>query len=179
MYSFQEREHEGLLRQLREQPSLFVGLPLVVDYSMRPTIFSRLGWPVVSHPDRNDVVTFDVSCIERVNLGHDHRLTPRVPELLRQAGKFPLDVRVMEELLAHKEQIPSEWNVANMSSSAAFWGTVFGHSRLATTQYVAKMRTWASKDDWKSESVLLGNTLLGEVACVSIKYARSLGFCCE
>lgn len=98
---------------------------LTVDYSVRPSLVKL---DLVEHPSRNDVATVDLSKVNRVltlregesYVGGEENLR-RLKERAKETGETLLDVRVLEELLAHPHLIPEEWK----SGVTYFWGTIF------------------------------------------------------
>lgn len=98
-----------------------VGTKLTVDYSIKPSL---VNMEVESHPDRKDVVTYDLSKFERVptlKSSEKHVSGHENLERLKKTGKILLDVRVLEELLKHRELIPEAWK----TGYTYFWGTIF------------------------------------------------------
>lgn len=118
---------------------------LIVDYGVAPSL---INLKIKSHPERKDVIEYDVSKIEHVlPLKSDENRISGNENLkrLNATGKIILDVRVLEELLKHPELIPEEWK----KGVTYFWGTIFRNSdgRLCVAGLV-----WRGSGGWNWNS---------------------------
>jgi len=115
---------------------------LIVDYDVAPSL---VDLKIKTHPERKDIVEYDLSKIERVltlKPGEDSILGHKNLKRLKASGKILLDVRVLEELLKHPELIPEEWK----NGVTYFWGTIFrnsdGHLCVAYLRWLGSSWEW-------------------------------------
>jgi hypothetical protein len=126
-----------------------IGQKIIIDYSIRPSLVKM---ELAEHPSHTTALEIDLSGAQEVSVllpGEDEISGHEMFWRLKRTGKSVLDVRILEELLMHKELIPESWK--NIKP-CYFWGTIFrdGANNLCVAYLHWDGRDWQWGIDWLS-----------------------------